>query len=118
MLRILSFPLRLVRDLPIGLKLLMTSAGALCLMSGVAWFALDRLTVVGALQDGVAEQAGYERAVQRSLLAAQELRVVSRELQILQTVPSVKAAAERAAQQRAAAQQILQQMQAAAATVA
>ena len=34
MLRILSFPLRLVRDLPIGLKLLMTSAGALCLMSG------------------------------------------------------------------------------------
>ena len=118
MLRILSFPLRLVRDLPIGLKLLMTSAGALCLMSGVAWFALDRLTVVGALQDGVAEQAGYERAVQRSLLAAQELRVVSRELQILQTVPSVKAAAERAAQQRAAAQQILQQMQAAAASPA
>jgi methyl-accepting chemotaxis protein len=107
-LRLLLRPLFLLRDLPIGVKLVATTAGALALLAGISWFSLDRLTVIGALQDGVAEQAARADTVQRSLLAAQELRVVSRELQYLQTAAGVHAAEGRAEQQHAVARQALQ----------
>src|ERR1700686_3021711 len=96
---LLNAPLRLVRDLPIGFKLALTVVGALSLLTGVSWFALDRLGFVTAMQENVAAQSAVEHQVHRSLLAAQELRVVSRELQMQQTVGGIRTALERATKQ-------------------
>ena len=95
----LYLPLRLVRDLPVGVKLAATVVGALSLLTGVSLFAFDRLGFVTAMQENVAAHSAVEHQVQRSLLAAQELRVVSRELQVQQTVGGVRNALERAGKQ-------------------
>src|ERR1700754_2401398 len=95
----LKVPVRLVRDLPIGFKLALTVVGALSLLSLVSLFALNRLNFVIAMQDNVAAQSAVERQVQRSLLAAQELRVVSRELLVEQTVGGIRTALARATKQ-------------------
>ncbi len=91
---------RLIRSLPIGWKLGSTVVGALLMLSGVSWFALDRLTCVAALQASVTAQAEVQHLVQLGLMAAQELRVVSRELPHQQTSTGIRSATERAAKQR------------------
>jgi methyl-accepting chemotaxis protein len=98
-MRWLNAPVRLIRDLPIGVKLAITVVGALSLLTGVSWFALNRLGFVTAMQENVAAQSTIEHQVQSSLLAAQELRVVSREVQLQQTVRGVHTALDRAAKQ-------------------
>ena len=103
----LGAPVRLVRDLPIGLKLAMTVLGALSLLACVSWFALDRLRFVTQAQENVAAQSAVQRQVQHSLLAAQELRVVSRELRTRQTVGGVRAALDRATRQTALARTLM-----------
>ncbi len=105
--RIPIFLFRLFENLPTGLKLALTSAGALFLLSIVSWFSLDRLAVVGSLQDGVAGLADEERTIQRSLLAALEIRVVSREIQHAQSVIAVRRVVERAEEQLGIARAIL-----------
>lgn len=109
--RALYLPLRLLRDLPIAFKLALTSVGALLLLALVSWMGLDRLAAIGALQDGVSRLATDERQIQRGLLAALELRVVSRELQHQQSIAAVKAAADRAAERQAEAAGLLRQAQ-------
>jgi len=91
--------IRAVRSLPIGWKLAFTVAGALGLLAGVSWFALDRLTFVSSQQAGVEGQAEVRHQVQRALLAAQELRVVSRELPQQQTTGGIKSTLARGAAQ-------------------
>ncbi|WP_428485605.1 methyl-accepting chemotaxis protein [Rhodopila sp.] len=98
---------RVARSLPIGWKLALTVAGALGLLTGVAWFALDRLTFVASLQASVTAQADVEHQVQRGLIAAQELRVVSRELPHQQTAAGIRTATERATHQRDQATEIM-----------
>jgi methyl-accepting chemotaxis protein len=105
-------PVRIVRDLPIGFKLAMTVVGALSLLTGVSLFALDRLGFVTAMQEHVKTQSAVEHQVQRSLLAAQELRVVSRELQVQQTVSGVRSALERAARQTEQATALMHEVKA------
>ncbi|MGE0415928.1 MAG: methyl-accepting chemotaxis protein [Acetobacteraceae bacterium] len=105
--RLLTWPIRVFEDLPIGLKLALTSLGALSLLSFVSWYALDRLSVVGSLQDGVALYADEERTIRRGLLAALEIRVISRELENLQSVGTVRKAVEQATEQHRIARQIL-----------
>ena len=95
----LNAPVRLIRDVPIGFKLSATVVGALSLLTGVSLFALDRLAFVTTMQTNVATQSAVEHQVQRSLLAAQELRVISREIQMQQTVAGVRGTLERAAKQ-------------------
>ncbi len=95
----LHAPVRRLRDLPIGLKLAMTVIGALSMLGGVSWFALDRLHFVTVMQKNVAAQSAVEQQVQHSLLAAQELRVISRELQVQQTVGGIRTELARAAKQ-------------------
>lgn len=100
---------RFMQDLPVGMKLAVTVVGALALLSGVSWFALDRLTYVTSLQAAVVAEAAIGHQVKQSLLAAQELRVVSRELQSQQTVAGIRTALKRAeAQKEAAADSIRQ----------
>ena len=111
-MRWLYAPGRFVRDLPVGVKLATTTAGALVLLTGVSLFALDRLSFVTALQDNVAAQSAVEHQVQRSLLAAQELRVVSRELQVQQTVGGIRAALERAVKQTGLATTLMHEVKA------
>ena len=101
-------PVRLIRDLPIGFKLAATVAGALALLTGVSVFALDRLGFVLAVQADVAAESAVEHQVHRSLLAAQELRVIGRELQLQQTVGGVRTALERAVKQTGQAAQLMQ----------
>jgi methyl-accepting chemotaxis protein len=91
----ITLPLRLLRDLPIAWKLASTSVGALGLIILVSWLGLNALAKVGILQDDISARAREERQIQRSLLAALELRVVSRELQHLQTMASVRNAVAR-----------------------
>lgn len=98
-MRWLNAPVRLARDLSISLKLAMTTVGALLLLTGVSLFALNRLSFVGGMQENVATQSTVVRQVQLSLLAAQELRVVSRELQLQQTVGGIRSALERGVKQ-------------------
>ncbi len=107
-------PARVFRHLSIGWKLTLFVASGVGALASVSWFALDRLIVVGALQDGVAEQAALGREMQHGLLAALELRVVSRELPLQQTVASVNRVAEQADQAAAAARQWLGQARKAA----
>ena len=95
----LLYPLRLFRDLSITLKLGCSIVGAISLLASVSWFALDRLAVLGALQDDVAAQGVIARQVREGLLAGMELRVVSAALPQKQTISQVKAALERAGQQ-------------------
>lgn len=92
-------PFRFIRDLSIGWKLGVSILGALALLTGVSWFALDRMEAIGAMQDELAAQAAVERQVRESLPAAGELRVASTALQTQQTVNQVKAVRERAEQQ-------------------
>ena len=99
-LRLIGFPLRLFRNLPIGLKLASTVIGAVGLLTLVSWFALDRMTIIGALQDVLATEASRERTIRDSLSVALELRVASRELEHAQTVGAIKTAQQRAAQQK------------------
>lgn len=89
-------PLRLVRDLPIAFKLAATVAGALTLLVGVSWFAFNRLDFVLAMQHRASAQAATERQVQLGLIAAQELRVVAREIQTQQGVVGIRTDVERA----------------------
>jgi methyl-accepting chemotaxis protein len=108
----LNAPGRLVRDLPIGFKLAMTVVGALSLLTGVSLFALDRLGFVTAMQQGVAAQSTVERQVQRGLIAAQELRVVARELQVQQSVNGIRSALERATKQTETATKLMREVNA------
>jgi methyl-accepting chemotaxis protein len=96
-----------MRNLPIAWKLGISTVGALGLLVLIAWMGLDRLATVGALQDIVARQMSDEQLVQRSLLAALELRVVSRELQHQQTTGNVKGALERADKRHKEAAELL-----------
>lgn len=108
----LFMPMRLVRDLPIGFKLAMTVAGALTLLVGVSWFALDRLDFVLTMQHRAAAQAATERQVQLGLIAAQELRVVARELPSQQGIAGVRSAVERAVKQTETARGLLREVDA------
>ncbi len=99
----LFWPLRVFRDLPIGWKLAAMLFGSMGMLSFVSWFALDRLITVGALQDGIEAQAALERQVQRGMASALDLRVISRDLQIQQTVSAVNQVAARAESTAAAA---------------
>ena len=92
-------PVRIARDLPITIKLAMTVLGALSLLTGVSVFALNRLDFVAATQENVVAQFAAEHQVQRGLLAAQDLRVISRELQAQQTVAGIRTALKRATTQ-------------------
>ncbi len=113
----LSFlPFGAFRNLPIAWKLALMLLSGLGMLIGVSWFALDRWIVVGALQDGVGEQAALERQMQRGLLAAMELRVVSRELPIQQTIAAVNRVAARADTAAATAREWLEQGRKAALT--
>ena len=103
----LFIPVRLVRDLPIGFKLAMTVAGALTLLAGVSWFAFDRLEFVLTMQHRAAAQSATEQQVQLGLIAAQELRVVARELQNQQGTAGIRAAVERAIKQTETARGLL-----------
>ncbi|HEX2942791.1 MAG TPA: methyl-accepting chemotaxis protein, partial [Rhodopila sp.] len=103
-------PVRLARDLPIRVKLAATVAGALVLLTGVSLFALDRLAYVAGLQQRVATEAATDHQVQLALIAAQELRVVARELVAEQTVADVKRALGRAAEQSARASKLMDQV--------
>jgi methyl-accepting chemotaxis protein len=107
--RLLAWPIRVVRDLPIALKLVATSVGALALLGTVSWIGLDRLNVVGRLQETIVQRATDELRVSQSLTAAMELRVVSRELQHLQTTSSITAALQSAEEARAEATALMQQ---------
>jgi methyl-accepting chemotaxis protein len=93
------YPLRLFRDLSISVKLGLSIVGAVGLLASVSWFALDRIAVLGALQDDFAREGAAARQVRDGLLAAMELRVVSAALAQKQTIVQVKAALERAEQQ-------------------
>lgn len=99
----LQAPARLVRNLPIAFKLAITVVGALSLLAGVSLFALNRLEFVTAMQQGASAQVSVERQVQSGLIAAQELRVVARELQVQQNVAGIRSALDRAAKQSEAA---------------
>ncbi|HET6608743.1 MAG TPA: hypothetical protein VFG62_18860, partial [Rhodopila sp.] len=83
--------LRWLRDLPVGLKLATSVVGALLLLGGLSWFSLDRLELVAGLEGVVAEQATVAEDIAASLVAAQDLRVASREVELQQTSGAVKA---------------------------
>src|ERR1035437_7610464 len=87
---------RIVRDLPIGLELAMTVFGALSMLTAVSLFALDRLGFVTAMQQDAAAQSATQQQVQRGLIAAQELRAISRELQVQQSVRGIRSTLDRA----------------------
>ncbi len=102
--------LRWLRDLPVGLKLATSVMGALSLLSGLSWFALDRLELVAGLEAVVAEQAAVAEDIEASLVAAQDLRVASREVQLQQTSSAVKASLQRAGQQNDASTALLRKV--------
>ena len=91
-------PLHLLRDLAIGWKLGAATAGALGLLAGVAWFALDRLDAIAALQTDVAAASEAEQRVREGALAAADMRVVSAVLPFRQSIGSVKETLESADQ--------------------
>src|ERR1700677_2479266 len=99
--------LRLLRDLPLGFKLAGTTIGALSLLIGVSWFAFDRLGFVTTMQKASATQSIVERQAQRGLIAAQDLRVVARDVQGQQSVAGVASALDRAGKLSEAATALL-----------
>jgi methyl-accepting chemotaxis protein len=92
-------PLRLFRDLPVGVKLGLFIVIAMSLLASVSWSALSRLAVLGALQDDFSGQAGAARQVRDGLLAAMELRVVTATLPQRGTEDQINAALQQAEQQ-------------------
>lgn len=99
--------LRLVRDLPVGMKLAASVLGALSLLCGLSWFALDRLSFVTSQQAAVAEEAATADQIQASLVAAQELRVASRAVQSQQTIAAVRTLVQKAEVQKSVATNLL-----------
>ncbi len=99
--------LRIIRDLPVGVKLAASVLGALSLLCGLSWFALDRLAFVTGQQVAVAEEAAIADRIQTSLVAAQELRVASRAVQSQQTIAAVRTLVQRAETQKSAAADLL-----------
>jgi methyl-accepting chemotaxis protein len=100
-------PLRLLRDLPLGFKLAGTTLGALSLLIGVSCYAFDRLGFVTAMQKDSAAQSIVERQAQRSLIIAQDLRVVAQDVQGQQGVAGIRSALDRAAKLTEAATALL-----------
>ncbi len=96
--RFLTWPIRLFRNLPIGWKLASTVVGALAMLSGMAWFSLDRMQELAALQSSMSMQAALQRQVQFGMTAALELRTVGRDVQLQQTAASVAQLATKAEQ--------------------
>jgi len=105
------WPIRLFRNLPIGLKLASTVVGALGMLSGMAWFSLDRMRELDALQSSMSAQAALGRQVQYGMASALELRAIARELQLQQTAASVAKVAARAEQVHATARDWFTQAQ-------
>lgn len=101
---------RIVRDLPIGFKLAMTVFGALSMLTAVSLFALDRLGFVTAMQQDAAAQSATQQQVQRGLIAAQELRAISRELQVQQSVRGIRSTLDRATKQTELATTLMRQI--------
>jgi methyl-accepting chemotaxis protein len=99
--------LRLFRDLPVGWKLAASVAGALSLLCGLSWFALDRLAFVTSVQGAVAETADISNRIQASLVASQELRVLSRAVQTQQTLGALTGLVKRAEAQTQVAADLL-----------
>ncbi|MBN8930194.1 MAG: hypothetical protein BGO51_02840 [Rhodospirillales bacterium 69-11] len=106
-LRIARYVLGLIRDVPVAWKLASTSIGALSLLALVSWMGLDRLATVGAMQESVGQRAAEERAMARAMVAALDLRVLSRELPLRQTIPAVRAAMKAAASDQETATALL-----------
>jgi methyl-accepting chemotaxis protein len=106
-MRWLYAPLRVIRDLPIAFKLATTVVGALSLLVGVAWFAYASLGFVTAMQRRANAQVTVERQVQRSLIAAQELGVIARDVQSQQNVTAIRDALDRATRQTEVATALL-----------
>ncbi len=108
--------LAIFRNLPIAWKLAFMLVSGLAMLAGLSWFALDRLIVVGGLQDTVVAQAALGRQMQQGLLAATDLRVVSRELPLQQTIGMVNRVAEGAEKSAAVARETIEQARKAATT--
>jgi methyl-accepting chemotaxis protein len=104
--------LRLLRDLPLGFKLAGTTFGALSLLIGVSWFAFDRLGFVTSMQQTSTAQSIVGRQAQRSLIAAQDLRVVARDVQGQQNVAGIRSALDRAAKLTETASALLHEVNA------
>ncbi len=96
--RFLTWPIRLFRNLPIGWKLASTVACALAMLSGMAWFSLDRMQELARLQSSMSAQASLQRQVQFGMAAALELRTIGRDVQLQQTAPAVAKLATKAQQ--------------------
>jgi methyl-accepting chemotaxis protein len=111
LLRIVAWPFWAFRNLPIAWKLASTVVGALTMLASVSWYSIHAMQSVDALQEGVSEQAALERQVQNGMAAALELRVISRELQLQQSVPATAKVAERAEQVRKTAEDWFKQAQ-------
>jgi methyl-accepting chemotaxis protein len=102
--------LRLVRDLPLGFKLAGTTLGALSLLIGVSWFAFDRLGFVTGMQQASTAQSIVGLQAQRGLIAAQDLRVVARDVQGQQNIAGVRSALDRAAKLTETASALLREV--------
>ncbi len=106
-MRLLTWFVRAAGSVPIGWKLAATVAGALSMLACLSWFSLDRLGYVTSQQTNLVAQAAVQRTVLRGLLAARELRAISRELPYQQSAGNIKNALERAGAQRDTTSQIL-----------
>jgi hypothetical protein len=95
------------RDVPIVWNLAATVVGALAVLAVVGWMALDRLESLVALQTAMSNRTAQARQLASGLLVAQDLRVVTRDLQHQPSVDAVKAVAERVAQLQAEAAGLL-----------
>jgi methyl-accepting chemotaxis protein len=105
-------PLRLLRDLPLGFKLAATTLGALSLLIGVSWYAFDSLGFVTAMQKDAAAQSIVERQAQRSLIIAQDLRVVAQDVQGQQRIAGIRSALDRGAKLTEAATALVHEVKA------
>jgi methyl-accepting chemotaxis protein len=88
--------MRFERDLPIGIKLGLTVVGALAMLGTLAWLGLTTIDQLDRLQTRVAGATRSEQQIKDTLIAAQELRVVSQELRQQQMLGALKTVAERA----------------------
>ena len=91
--------MRSVRDLPIGVKLALSSGAALFLLVALTWQVQSGMRRVDALerQSAASEQAARDISMVRQ--AEQEMRVTGRTLLYQQSVPAAQATIQRAEQE-------------------
>ena len=104
--------MRLLRNLPIAVKLALSTLAALLLLGVLSWSVLSALSDMRAMNDRVSTAQAAERAGRRAVVALRDMRIADRDMQSARAADTVRRAAQHADMLATRLQRLLDEMQA------